>query len=68
MKDREPNALRCVTCASHRTHVLWRRWRARDGAIVRRHECQDCGTRFPSAEHALSRLVAMTPRIIRRIL
>ena len=33
---REPNALRCGKCASHNTHVLRRRWRQRDGAIVRR--------------------------------
>lgn len=57
---REPNALRCGTCASHRTHVLWRRWRQRDGAIVRRHECRDCLKRFTSIERAVSRYVAKT--------
>ena len=50
--QRESNGLRCGSCGSHRTHVLWRRWRASDGAIVRRHECKDCLERFSSTERA----------------
>lgn len=65
---KEPNGLRCTACASHRTKVLWRRWRVSDGAITRRHECQDCRERFSSREASVSRLVAKiqptSPRIV----
>ena len=61
MKRESANALQCE-CGSQRTHVLWRRWRPRDGSILRRHECQDCKTRFASIEAVVSPLVAMTPR------
>lgn len=50
--EKEPNSLRCGACGSHRTKVLWARWRQRDGAIVRRHECRDCTKRFSSHQHA----------------
>lgn len=50
--ERQRQTLRCRLCASSSTHVLWRRWRARDGAIVRRHECRVCLGRFKSIERA----------------
>jgi transcriptional regulator NrdR family protein len=58
--DREPNRLQCGACGLQRTHVLRARWRQRDGAIARRHECRDCGHRFNSTEHADPPRVAQT--------
>lgn len=45
---RTANRIRCplYDCQSPDTRVIAKRYRARDGAIVRRHRCAECGTRF----------------------
>ena len=50
MSERIADRIRCpiYTCQSATTRVLRKRYRKRDGAIVRRHECEDCGHRFSS--------------------
>jgi transcriptional regulator NrdR family protein len=43
--------LRCRKCGGSRFRVIYTR--ARDGKIIRRRECRECGTRVTTWERAI---------------
>lgn len=48
MRDRDADRIRCPRqdCRCANTRVLWKYYRARDAAIVRKHRCTACGMKF----------------------
>lgn len=52
MTERINDRLRCpiYVCQSANTRVVKKWHRKRDGAIVRRHRCRECGQHFQSEQ------------------
>jgi DNA-directed RNA polymerase subunit M/transcription elongation factor TFIIS len=46
----QADRLRCPACEQPTSRVIGKHYRARDKAIVRRHQCGECGQRFTSEQ------------------